>query len=351
MQQIKNLFLFTLLLMGALLAGCSDDEQVAPKGQFETGVLVINEGNFQQANGSVSFYNGDSAVNTIFAATNSGRQLGDVVQSVTVANDIAYVIVNNSNKVEAVDANTFESLYTIEGVKLPRFMTTFNGKGYITEWVDFGDGRVTVFDLESNMIEATITTGSGAEGAMIANGKLYVTNTFTNTVSVIDIETNTVVETITVTQGPRDIAVDANGLLWVLCKGSSDENWNPNNDGALIQIDPTTDAVVKTIELGFNNSGKLAIDGNGQNVYFYQGSEIYKMSITANASPDSPFISKASSEVSGFYSIGVDPSTGEIFAGDARGFQGNGTVYVFTTSGTDKANFEVGIGPTGFVFK
>jgi len=69
----------------------------------------------------------------------------------TIDGEFSYVVVNNSNKIEVVKANTFEAVHTIDGLSLPRYLTTLDGAGYVTEWVSFADpGRVTKIDLEDH---------------------------------------------------------------------------------------------------------------------------------------------------------------------------------------------------------
>ena len=96
-------------------------------------------------------------------------------------------MVNNSNKIEVVNANTFASEHTIQGLSLPRYFVTLDGKGYVTEWVNYTDpGRVTIIDLENHTAGESITTDYGAENILAHDGLLYVSNNFSNTVSVID---------------------------------------------------------------------------------------------------------------------------------------------------------------------
>src|SRR4051812_14357412 len=90
----SSLFCFVLL---SLLAACNSNDD-GPKGEFSSGVLITNEGTFGHGNGSVSYYNpatGETQQD-LFGAKNNQKQLGDVVQSVTIDGDLAYIVVNNS---------------------------------------------------------------------------------------------------------------------------------------------------------------------------------------------------------------------------------------------------------------
>ena len=157
-MKIKNGISLLISVLLLTLAACKKDEPT-PKGEFSTGVLVVNEGNFGNSDGSLSFYNTTTRVvqQNIFGLKNKGLALGDVVQSVRVESNLAFIVVNNSNKMVVTDANTMVSQYTITGLSLPRYFTTLNGKGYLTEWINFSDtGRVAVINLESKKVETTI---------------------------------------------------------------------------------------------------------------------------------------------------------------------------------------------------
>jgi YVTN family beta-propeller protein len=68
---------------------------------------------------------------------------------------------------------------------------------------------VSVIDLASMKVAATIKTGAGAHGVVIdRDGRhAFVTNTFANTVSVIDVAKRKVVATVPVGKGPNGISV------------------------------------------------------------------------------------------------------------------------------------------------
>ncbi len=68
---------------------------------------------------------------------------------------------------------------------------------------------VSVIDLASMKVAATITTGAGAHGVVISRdgSQAFVTNTYANTVSVIDIAERKVVATVPVGKGPNGISM------------------------------------------------------------------------------------------------------------------------------------------------
>jgi YVTN family beta-propeller protein len=351
MKNIRFFWLAMVAVMSFTLTSC-DEEENKPKGAYENGVFVVNEGNFLDADGTVSHINitNGEVSNDLFGAINSGRALGDVVQSMTVEGDFAYVVVNNSNKVEVVNANTFEASYTLAGLKLPRYVTTVGNRGYVTEWVSFTDkGRVSVVDLDNQTVTGTIVTDYGAEHIIEAGGKLFVSNNFTNTVSVINPSTQQVVATLEVGDAPGIFVTDRQDKLWVICGGGYDSNFNPLNDGKLVQIDVATHAVIKTIDLHVNVPAKLAVNKAGNQLFYYKGKSVYRVNTTDTAAPAAALFTEAAAV--SFYGIGIDPETDILYVADAKAFQGNGTVFSYSTAGSAIGTFTVGRGPNSFVFK
>ena len=80
--------LFLTVLAGALFfVSCSDDDvergTADPAITYNHGIVVLNEGNFNDGNASVSYIAEDFSINqnNIFGLANNNRPLGDVAQS------------------------------------------------------------------------------------------------------------------------------------------------------------------------------------------------------------------------------------------------------------------------------
>ncbi|MGK7391410.1 MAG: DUF5074 domain-containing protein [Candidatus Cyclobacteriaceae bacterium M2_1C_046] len=351
MRKLNYLFnLFLLLSLSVGIISCGDDEPVIIN-EFERGVFVVNEGNFGEGDGSISYFNPstEEVKFNVFSQNNDEQPLGDVVQSMTIDGITGYIVVNNSNKIEVVNAKTMEGIGTIENVSLPRYMVLHNDRGFVTEWVSFSDpGRVAVINPGDNSVTKTIQVGFGAEYLLIKDNKLYVSNSFENTVSVIDLTSEAVIETIIVSSAPKFIKEDVNGKLWVICSGGYNADWSPANDGALVKIDPTTDIVEETLEFGANVNGKMALNPSQDRIYYSLGNAIYGFDIASASLPTTPLITN--DDIIGVYGLGVDPSNGNIYIADNAGFQSNGFVFRFQPDGTFIDSFEAGRGPNGFAF-
>ena len=120
-----------------------------------SGVFILNEGQFRSGNGSLSFFSNDSAkiFNNVFLKINK-RLLGDVPYSMSIMGDNAYIVVNNSAKIEITKRNDMESVATISGLSSPRYISLISStKAYVTS---LDSDSLTIINLENNSISGYI---------------------------------------------------------------------------------------------------------------------------------------------------------------------------------------------------
>ncbi len=339
------------LIVAVSLASCSPDEMIEGVEQYDNGFFVSCEGNFGSGNGSISFVSEDGVVENGLFQTVNDLPLGDVVQSMTIIDTLAYIVLNGSAKVEVVDAGTIEYVATITDLSSPRYVVQVSEeKAYITDWI----GEVAVLDLESNIITTTIPVGVGPENVVVSGDYAFVANKggwdLGNTVSVIDIATDAVVETIVVGEKPAYFQVDANGDVWVLSEGNTvyDENWNVVSEtaGTLTKINATSLAVeaVFAFALG-EHPMNLVINETKEVLYYKNGAwstSVFSHSIYDSELASTPFVAKS------FYSLGAHDSM--IYGADAMDFSQAGWVYQYTSTGALVDSFQVGVIPGGFAF-
>lgn len=332
-----------------------EDPVIEPKGAYETGVFISNEGPFQNGSGTISHYDRDSnkVANEIFQSVNA-RPLGNIVQSIAVYADKAYIVVNNAGKIEIANGDTFEEDNVITGFTMPRYFHGLNpGKAYVSQWGENGvNGQIFVLDLATHTITDSIDVGNGAGRMIQLSNFVYVANSggfgTDSTVSVINITNDFVEETIMVGDNPNSLQVDVEGNIWVLCGGVND--WfTPSNStaGKLVKIDPSTNAVLLELEfpsIDFHPSNLVINESGTRLFYLYQG-KIY------NQRTDIQTLSLELTADGSFYGLGYDLVDRLIYASDAGDFQSEGTVHRFQEDGTDVGSFSVGIIPGNFEFK
>ena len=349
---------FTLAIVAAIAFACKkeDPKPASPAGVLQgSGVVITNEGAFTGGTGTVSFYKPDdmSVGNDLFMTANN-VPIGNVLQSVTHANNALYFVLNGAEKIVVAHENTLKQQAEITGFASPRYMTVVSpSKAYVTNWIT---NDIKIVDLNTNSITGSIPCGSAPERMAFNGSHVYVANSGgfgkDSTVFVIDVANDQVVDTVYTGFNPNSLVLDANGHLWILCAGISD--WSdPTNDvpGKLMKVDPTGGNTVM-LDLDFPNKSDhpadLTIDGSEQNIYWlsndYAGS-VFTMSRTDNMLPPVAQVQGA------FYGLGVDPQSGEIYTSDAKDYQSNGVVYRHQSNGTVMDSATVGLIPNSFLFK
>ncbi len=278
---------------------CSDDEgvnfQPVALGAYENGILVNNEGNFLQGNASISFVSNDFSTieNGIFSLQNNNAPLGDTAQSIAFYNNLAYIVVNGSHKIEVVDRYTFIKVATIDtGLNNPRNMVFTNGKGYVTNWGDSSDATddfIAVIDVATNTVNSTIAIEKGPEKILAINNKLYISHKWgaNSVINMIDLTTNAI-SSITVGATPDEMVFDTSNNIWAISEGTTtyDSNWNPTgNTGAFLQkINTSTDIVELSLAFPTDEFPSTIAYDNGM-VYYYANSRVFKMNETDTTLP------------------------------------------------------------------
>jgi YVTN family beta-propeller protein len=353
-MKINQLFYASILTITILLS--CDEEGTRPKSNYETGVFVANEGGFGKSTASVTFYDQQTQLTeqNIFIKPPLSFA-GDVLQSITFDSDLAYLVLNGSNKIEVVNATSFESVGTIsnDDIFSPRYLEVIDNKAYISVWGPYDenfslvDSYVLVIDLSTNTVVKKIDTDEGSENMLVHNNKLFVANYnygSSNTVAVIDATNNSLVDQIEVGAGPAGMVIDKNGKLWVLCVGA----FLPGT-AKLVQINPTTLAIEKEIALDVLPGNDLAISPDGISLIYYKGTDVYKISIEATTFPTVPLFS--ATNITTPYALSVDPVTGDIWLADAVDYASEGKAYIYSSSGVFTSSYTVGINPGQFIFR
>ncbi len=358
----KKLMMFASAVVFVMIfQSCKDDPKPVVQ-QGEAGFFVVNEGGFGNSNTSISFYDRktDVITNNIFAEKN-GRSLGDQTQSMTVFGDRGYIVVQNSKKIEVINATDFSSLATITtGITSPRYFVGISTtKGYVSDWgADGKTGTVKVIDLATNTVTKTISTGLGSNRMLKVGTLVYVANSGgfgkDNTVKIIDSNTDEVIGSITTADNPNSLQLDKDGNIWVAASGATVYGGPPtysvdeakSTKGSISKINSANTEVLRlTVEKVTSGAGNLNISPDGKTLYYTNNSAIYSVATSSTALPTSAFISK------NYYGLAVDPINGNVIACQVPNFSSAGNIDIYDATGNLKKTYVVGIAPNGVAFK
>jgi DNA-binding beta-propeller fold protein YncE len=355
---MKKVNLFLLALLVATLFSCKPDKLVNPNAyNLGSGVFVLNEGNFQFSNASLSFYDpqADTVANDLFYKVNSAP-LGDVAQSLALADGKLYIVVNNSNYIYKVDANTMVC-DTTKPFKLgdfysPREMhVVAPNKAYVSDLIGTGLWIVNPQDMSHS---GSIEMGKSTEKMVQVGNELYVSNWSNyyvpgmekNSVQVVDINNDVKVAEIQVGKEPNCMAVDKNNHVWVLCEGAT---WEADGENpTLWEIDP----MLKSATLRYEFDGTAMIlkaNASGDGLYLFIDNEVRRFDIAASTLSETFRI--AAPEGGMFYNMAVNPQNGELYVTDAKNYLMDGTVYRYSEDGVLLSSFEAGVIPSAMLFK
>lgn len=348
--------LLLLFLATALIAGCkkktdSPAETPAPA-TLQHGILVLNEGLFNQNNSTLSWINtNDGSVNNSFFEQKTQRGLGDTGNDIAHYGNKIYVVVTVSSTVEILDATTGASLGQISMIsgstpKQPRSVAFYGSKAYVTCY----DGFVDVIDTASLTITQRIPVGSNPEGLAVSNGKLYVANSgglnapnVDSTLSVIDLATHTEIKKITVGPNPGGVCADSAGEIYVVSRG--DYVALPSR---MHRIDTQTDTKVESFS--FNASGITRMNDQFLITYFDHSSGdsyIGLFDTETEEMTNTSFIN--TTDIATLYGVHYSPAADRIYCSDANGYATTGFLRVYSAAGAFIQSYHVGLNPSNIL--
>lgn len=341
---MKLKFFFLAIFSTALFASCDKDDPEPhsidiPEGRL---LLIGNQGGFTNENAEVTLINLDQNTTTpnAFAHANDGALLGDILQSMTQIGDEIYLVVNNSAKVEVVNADDLTRTNTIAiSNSSPRYM------------LDLGGDKAYVSDLYSNVLHlihpstgtygGQIDVGIAVESMAMYNGEVYATGIMGDTLVVIDPATDEVIRGVGVPGRPDDLAFDALGRLWCMTEGE----WEEGGLEPMVYIfDPQDLTLLSTLEFpeGTGIGSNMAMNSAGDIVYLMAGGEVYAVNIHDIQWPENPWKTQGSLN---YYSMFVDPQTDDVVIATSVDATQNGKVFIYSPDGAEKRSYTVGVFP------
>lgn len=345
MKNIIILFTIALFAISSCDKAPNLPETTALPDSTLGGVFIINEGGYGNGNASLGFINSSSnqKFDDVFSQANN-RKLGDVFQSMNIINGNAYLVINNSSKIEIINPKTFKSIGTISGLRSPRYIIkTNNNKAYVS---DIYDNNIFVIDLSTNQVLKKIPLWGWVEEMISINGKTYATNMLGSFINIIDENTDQIIDSIETPFAPKNILKDSANHIWVLC-GNTSSNVIDNRH-YLIQINLEEKKILKKHQIltQKTNADRLKINFEGNNL-FWLDAGVFKMNINDSILPQKPIISQ---EKLIFYGLGIDPKNNEIFVSDYSNFNSKNDTYRYDFSGNLLGKFKTGYFTNGFYF-
>jgi YVTN family beta-propeller protein len=143
-----------------------------------------------------------------------------------------------------------------------------------------GGDNITVIDLDAGtkIAQSPISVGSDPSGMTVANNKLYVANTWDNNVSIIDIDPASATRwqklgyNIPVQNSPSDMAVRSDGAFVYVANSGSD---------SISVINTSTDTVVATLSVG-DYPHRMSVSDGILYITNFTGSNVSMVNVDTN---------------------------------------------------------------------
>ena len=338
------------------------------------GFYLLNEGGYSNNNSSLDYYDYATATYThnIYSALNpsSVMGLGDVGNSLRIYGSRLWAVLNGSNKIEVMQAQTARRIGQVD-IANPRHICFHEGYAYISSFAgplldDYTQlGMVVKVDTLTLEKVDTCLVGFQPEGLDVVGDKIYVANSggymypnYDNTLSVISIATFREERRIAVAPNLQRVLADRHGNLWVSSLGNYYDQPSAlfciSNLGEAPSVANVLTPQGNTLAVGNMTlcGDSLYVVSNDFSYTMGQTSRNFAIVNTLDASVVSAnFITDGTdSSIQTPYGIAVHPATGDILIGDARDYYNPGTLFCFSPQGILRWKAHAGVNPAHIVF-
>jgi YVTN family beta-propeller protein len=186
---------------------------------------------------------------------------------------------------------------------------------YVGGGNNFNGGEVVIYDARSNQVNKHLSAGNGPISDVKIDtglGHVYATNSYANTLVIIDEHTDTVVATLPTGKSPMNIAIDpATHRVYVACSGSSFAN---SQDAVVTVVDGMTQTVVGTLvgNAGDNTPSGVSVATDSSLSRVYYGA-LQPGNVTVLDS-NTLTVTKTVATNGGLVTVAVNPATHKVYA-------------------------------------
>jgi hypothetical protein len=316
------------------------------------GIMVLNEGLFQQNNSSLTWIDITQSTNdNSFFETKIGRGMGDTGNDLKRYGGKIYIVVNVSSTIEVLDASTGKLIkqvvmQTAAGVaKQPRSITFSGGNAFVSCY----DGFVDVFDTTNIQLVTRIAVGKNPDQICSSGSNVYVSNSggldfplLDSTVSVINATSFNETAKIVVGKNPGVLAADGLGFVYVAVRG---------NYGSVLpkflKINTSNNSIAFTAN--WNISSICPVESKLLLIAEVGATQaIWKYDLVSSTIENSNFLSGVS--ITKPYNLQANPVTGLIYVSDAKNYTTTGELFEFSAGGSFLKKWNTGINPSKMLF-
>ncbi len=227
----------------------------------------------------------------------------------------------------------------------PYSLAISNGKVYITNGPT---SSVSVVNENDFSFVKEISVGVYPQEIIAFEGKVFVANNSLwggdsdSTVTVINSETDEVISTITVKLNPSSLAVSNDSHLLIGCPGEG-------GSGIVFKVELDSFMKIDSFKVTDYGFGKdISVDKNSDKIYFKSASnQIVSLDLTTRETN----IAISDDKILFTYGYGYDYLSGYHYITDAKDFVTNGSLNVYSSEGTLLNTYETSLAPRRIAFE
>ncbi len=350
---MKNIKISLLILLSTLLMfSCKEDpisdafpdERIA----FLSGIFVSNTGN-----GTLSYFDNltNQVSQSIFQTINNGNTLNAGLNPPVLTDTHLWISNQNENRIILANPDFMTEVRSFETEFAARSLITRDDSiAYITQRdpANLTNDFLTKID-SSGVVYATFATKVHENTPLVVSSSstLYLpTGTedgVDSILTLINITADTIIaDSIMPAPNPVEAVQQSGNTIWVLCAGRVGITGNPINGALVLLVSRRIDVVI-SLPPGAKN---LVISDDSQYLFYSLAGKIYRQLTDNSIRETAAFIDRD------YAFLKIDPTTGDLYGGDAGDGMSNGTIYQHSAeTGEEIASFECSVEPNGIVFK
>lgn len=339
----RFLVLFLVLI---LMDSCRQDEPNIT--QDLSTVLIVNEGNFNWGNASISSYSLETKKidNDVYFDVN-GMKLGDVAQSISQKDSLLFIVVNNSSKIEVVSKVTFKRKWTISlPNSSPRFFIAINDSLALVS--ELYANKLWVVNYINGSLMKTIPMQGETQQMIMKNGTVYVLerSVFQGpevaNIALIDPVSLSRKGEITLPSAPNSFTFISENILAV-----STDFKSSSLPSKILFCDVISKSIVKTFDAQNSDRFSFLRSSPDGTLYYLLNKNLFAMAQNSSSLSTLPLISSGASNI---YALDIDFSLKEIYIGDALDYVQRSKIKRYSLSGSLIDEFNAGINSTQIYF-
>jgi DNA-binding beta-propeller fold protein YncE len=347
---MRILILFTCLFLAYSCIKPSKYSNEQPIEALNEKIIIANEGGFGKGNADISYINpqNDEINNELFKKANNNGVLGDVFQSISFKNNLAYCVLNNSGAIKILNLDDFKLIGTISGLNQPRYMSFINANTAIVSALSLNTNAVynpiSIINTDLFTKTASIPMQGWTEGTLSFGNNTFICNYYKGMLYKLNNSTLQIMDSVNLSYGCSEAIPYKDGQIVVLCNG--DYN-NSNSVSKIYMMDTANLNLTKTIVFARSGYSNISYAKAENELLILGENKIKKIETDNNVISDFIVADSAST----FYGFGYDEKYKKYYVCDAKDYQQKGQVIIYDKNRTKIKALTAGYIPSKVYFR